>query len=207
MLKPPPPPARRTPGTHYHSGRAPHEKLMELINDPACWCRTCETAALAHLKNGPFHFAARNFIVCPKCGNKRCPRANHHDNACTGSNELGQPGSEWANVLPHAAPPATPTPPAAGEAGELQKEAGSFIWSHEVADNRQTAALLLVKRLTTRLQAAEAAAEAAEARAAGLGKALWEAEHWLTVPPTSNSDRDAVGALVKRIRGLIGPTP
>lgn len=28
-----------------------------------------------------------------KCGNKRCPCAAHHDNACTGSNETGQTGS------------------------------------------------------------------------------------------------------------------
>ncbi|MBL3825141.1 MULTISPECIES: hypothetical protein [unclassified Marinobacter] len=35
------------------------------------------------------------FIVCPECGNKRCPRATHHDNACTGSNEPGQEGSRY----------------------------------------------------------------------------------------------------------------
>ena len=31
-------------------------------------------------------------IVCPVCGNKRCPKAAHHDNACSGSNEPGQVG-------------------------------------------------------------------------------------------------------------------
>jgi hypothetical protein len=34
-------------------------------------------------------------IVCPKCGNKRCPKANDHRNECTGSNESGQPGSAY----------------------------------------------------------------------------------------------------------------
>ena len=34
-------------------------------------------------------------IVCPKCGNKRCPKATHHGHACTGSNEPGQPGSRY----------------------------------------------------------------------------------------------------------------
>ena len=35
-------------------------------------------------------------LCCPECGNKRCPRANDHDNACTDSNEPGQPGSAYA---------------------------------------------------------------------------------------------------------------
>ena len=32
------------------------------------------------------------FIVCPKCGNKRCPKASDHRFRCTGSNALGQTG-------------------------------------------------------------------------------------------------------------------
>lgn len=32
-------------------------------------------------------------VVCPDCGNKRCPKASDHNLACTGSNEAGQPGS------------------------------------------------------------------------------------------------------------------
>jgi hypothetical protein len=34
-------------------------------------------------------------IVCPRCGNKRCPKANDHRNACTNSNATGQPGSAY----------------------------------------------------------------------------------------------------------------
>lgn len=29
-------------------------------------------------------------LICPDCGNKRCPRAADKDRACTGSNEVGQ---------------------------------------------------------------------------------------------------------------------
>ena len=36
------------------------------------------------------------FIVCPDCGNKRCPKATHHDKECTGSNAVGQEGSRYA---------------------------------------------------------------------------------------------------------------
>lgn len=34
-------------------------------------------------------------ILCPTCGNKRCPHASDHDLDCTGSNEPGQPGSVY----------------------------------------------------------------------------------------------------------------
>jgi len=37
-------------------------------------------------------------IVCSVCGNKRCPKANDCRNACTGSNEPGQPGSAYPAV-------------------------------------------------------------------------------------------------------------
>lgn len=32
-------------------------------------------------------------ILCPDCGNKRCPKASDHQLGCTRSNEPGQPGS------------------------------------------------------------------------------------------------------------------
>ena len=50
-----------------------------------CWCRTCR----------PLTFSDSRFVVCPECGNKRCPHANDHRNACTGSNEPGQEGSAY----------------------------------------------------------------------------------------------------------------
>jgi hypothetical protein len=31
-------------------------------------------------------------ILCPDCGNKRCPKAADHRNKCTGSNDVGQVG-------------------------------------------------------------------------------------------------------------------
>uniref|UniRef100_UPI00374F85B9 hypothetical protein n=1 Tax=Klebsiella quasipneumoniae TaxID=1463165 RepID=UPI00374F85B9 len=52
---------------------------------PDCWCLTCRPVVLNDMR----------FVVCPDCGNKRCPRANDHRNACTGSNEPGQEGSAY----------------------------------------------------------------------------------------------------------------
>lgn len=34
-------------------------------------------------------------ILCPECGNKRCPKASDHRHFCTGSNEPGQRGSVY----------------------------------------------------------------------------------------------------------------
>lgn len=59
-----------------------------------CGCAACVATALS-AKPFPDNLFAP-FIVCPDCGNKRCPRATHHDNACTGSNDPGQPGSRYA---------------------------------------------------------------------------------------------------------------
>ena len=57
-----------------------------------CWCETCRPVTLSDMR----------FVVCPDCGNKRCPKANNHDNACTSSNAPGQPGSSWEHVKPPA---------------------------------------------------------------------------------------------------------
>lgn len=50
-----------------------------------CWCRTCRPVSIGDMR----------FVVCPDCGNKRCPKANDHRNSCTGSNEPGQDGSAY----------------------------------------------------------------------------------------------------------------
>ena len=46
----------------------------------------------------PVAMTDMRFVVCPDCGNKRCPRANDHRNACTGSNEPGQEGSAYPDA-------------------------------------------------------------------------------------------------------------
>jgi len=48
------------------------------------------------------------FIVCPDCGNKRCPKATHHRNACTGSNDAGQTGSRYTLAPPKPEPASLP---------------------------------------------------------------------------------------------------
>ncbi len=43
-------------------------------------------------------------ILCPECGNKRCPRATNHKHLCTGSNEPGQMGSRYGKLQPGSNP-------------------------------------------------------------------------------------------------------
>lgn len=62
--------------------------------DGGVCCRRCEDAALAQLPEIE-RMLKRTFIVCTTCGNKRCPKATHHDNNCTHSNASGQPGSDY----------------------------------------------------------------------------------------------------------------
>lgn len=57
-----------------------------------CWCLTCRPLTLQDMR----------FVICPDCGNKRCPKANNHANACTNSNAPGQKGSSWEHVKPIA---------------------------------------------------------------------------------------------------------
>lgn len=68
----------------YHWLRVAYETANSPVA-PDCSCRTCR----------PVTFTDSRFVVCPECGNKRCPHANDHRNACTGSNEPGQEGSAY----------------------------------------------------------------------------------------------------------------
>jgi hypothetical protein len=42
-----------------------------------------------------FELTRNQMVLCPICGNKRCPKATFHINECTNSNEAGQVGSVY----------------------------------------------------------------------------------------------------------------
>ena len=69
-----------------------------------CWCARCESEAKARLiasdELTPVQALSSFMHLCPDCGNKRCPRATDHRNACTGSNEPGQAGSAYGPYQP-----------------------------------------------------------------------------------------------------------
>lgn len=58
-----------------------------MATDRNCGCYMCLSSTVSMYQT--------RMILCPECGNKRCPKATHHKNACTGSNESGQVGSRY----------------------------------------------------------------------------------------------------------------
>ncbi|ARC55997.1 hypothetical protein AS850_02780 [Frondihabitans sp. 762G35] len=70
---------------------APAEGTLAATAD----CITCENDQRAR---GEIELWDRTFIVCPACGNKRCPRASWHANPCSHSNAPGQPGSYYGTA-------------------------------------------------------------------------------------------------------------
>lgn len=79
------------------SGPALNRALRaDLGLDPdACSCHRCVEEREEKAPGGVFALSSCMMILCPICGNKRCPHANDHRNTCTNSNEPGQVGSAY----------------------------------------------------------------------------------------------------------------
>nr|WP_242014337.1 DUF551 domain-containing protein [Klebsiella quasipneumoniae] len=84
--------ASQSPGSD--SATMPGKWIPVSEQKPDCWCLTCRPVVLNDMR----------FVVCPDCGNKRCPRANDHRSACTGSNEPGQEGSAYPDTTQEPKP-------------------------------------------------------------------------------------------------------
>jgi hypothetical protein len=74
-------------GNHLPCAKHPAEQVAPPPVEPKCWCQRC------HPENRGLMRSV--MILCPTCGNKRCPRATNHDFQCTHSNEPGQNGSSY----------------------------------------------------------------------------------------------------------------
>lgn len=57
-----------------------------------CGCYNCLSKVVG---DSGFPLSLTTLIVCPFCGNKRCPRSTDHNLPCTGSNDVGQKGSRY----------------------------------------------------------------------------------------------------------------
>ena len=70
-------------------------------------------------------------VLCPECGNKRCPRATDHNNDCTNSNEPGQPGNSY--------PARHVTDALTEEMARLREDAARYRWLRsqtKISDSR-----------------------------------------------------------------------
>jgi len=65
-----------------------------MIQEDPCPCTKCRYARMIAVPL-PWQAFCVEMIVCPTCGNKRCPHADDHFYPCTGSNEPGQAGSAY----------------------------------------------------------------------------------------------------------------
>ena len=59
-------------------------------------CGNCH-ACLVNVMENNLPITFQRMILCPECGNKRCPKASNHRYQCTGSNEIGQKGSIYTH--------------------------------------------------------------------------------------------------------------
>ena len=67
----------------------------EVIKKNADDCNNCYECLKDKTTERGIPIPFRRMIVCPECGNKRCPKATDHNLECTHSNESGQPGSRY----------------------------------------------------------------------------------------------------------------
>ena len=56
-----------------------------------CWCHRC-----CKEQTGYHHMF--QMVLCPTCGNKRCPKSSDHRLDCTGSNEQNQKVSTYGGI-------------------------------------------------------------------------------------------------------------
>ena len=65
-----------------------------------CWCYECLKDVDAYPNFLGLKIPSTTMILCPQCGNKRCPHATDHSLPCTDSNDPGQSGSIYG-IYPH----------------------------------------------------------------------------------------------------------
>lgn len=74
------------------------EHLRSIGVNAKCICHRCIRENDLRHSGQDFSLASSIMVLCPICGNKRCPKASDHRLACTGSNEPGQEGSMYAGA-------------------------------------------------------------------------------------------------------------
>jgi hypothetical protein len=71
-------------------GAAPGPITQRLWPRENCGCGKCTDERISNEANADVFMGRTHMILCPSCGNKRCPYARDHKYECTGSNASGQ---------------------------------------------------------------------------------------------------------------------
>ena len=77
------------------------ENVVKAVEDAiqqetgGCWCHACNKDVLV---DGWLPYNMSLMILCPVCGDKRCPHAYNHVIQCTNSNKPGQKGSVYGGL-------------------------------------------------------------------------------------------------------------
>jgi hypothetical protein len=61
-------------------------------------CHKCLEGLTIDVGIGKILVTSTRMILCPVCGNKRCPKATDHELLCTNSNDTEQFGSIYSNI-------------------------------------------------------------------------------------------------------------
>jgi len=61
-------------------------------------CGNCHKCLESKTTEHGIPLSMTRMLLCPICGNKRCPRATDHSLECTGDNSVNQKGSIYSNV-------------------------------------------------------------------------------------------------------------
>jgi hypothetical protein len=137
----------------------------------ACECHRCIDEKGLNVNGLPLSMT--KMILCPECGNKRCPKASDHRLACTNSNEPGQPGSIYTS------PPAQQEPVAhAVIAGAL------FDFMGWLTSRKER---LVLSSADNASPAVEAITEFAKMRGLSLNDA--KVQDWNTSPPAQHHSK------------------
>jgi hypothetical protein len=85
-----------------HEAQIEDKRFRDWMETDCILCENVRTAINRAYTGEHFNiFDGPRMIVCPQCGNKRCPKANWHGNKCTGSNAVGQEGSAYPTIIQH----------------------------------------------------------------------------------------------------------
>ena len=128
---------------HHHVITALRTALEQQAEPMVCQCRRCIKEHDIREPSSNLPLDMTRMILCPTCGNKRCPKASDHRLDCTDSNAAGQPGSVYPAPTQQQAEPVTSYTLNTTKTAAVAAE---FYWSPIGEDTPRGVKILLLGR-------------------------------------------------------------